>query len=95
MNNYTFIEAVHPTEREAVEKYLRKRDRLKTAEINQKNKQVNEEQLKNESRKIIENLHDVDINTDKERDRQAEILKQELLSRPVHKCIVWTITLTF
>jgi hypothetical protein len=34
--------------------------------------------LQTESKKIIKNLQGLDLNVDKERDRQAEILKQKL-----------------
>jgi ABC-type phosphate transport system auxiliary subunit len=39
---------------------------------------VNKEQLETESKKIIDNLQGIDINADKERNRQAEIIKQKL-----------------
>ncbi len=34
--------------------------------------------MQTESKKIIKNLQGLDLNVDKERDRQAEILKQKL-----------------
>ena len=66
------------SEREAVEKYLRKRDRRKVAERNQRDRENNAEDIKQETEKILEKLQGMDITIDKEKNRQAEIVKQKL-----------------
>lgn len=61
-----------------MERYLRRRERRKVAEKNQQNRNVGEEQIQNETKKILEKLQGMDITIEKERDRQAELLKQKL-----------------
>lgn len=68
----------HPTDREAVEAYLRRRERQAIAESNRKNHEINEEVLEAETQRLLTNIEGMDINIAKERNRQMEKIQMKL-----------------
>jgi hypothetical protein len=72
-------------DKQAVEKYLKKRERQKLAESNRLKKEQNEFELEAETKNILEKLKSVDINKEKERQRQMEKLQAKLKGKPQEK----------
>lgn len=61
-----------------MEKYLRKRERQKNAEENRMNRQINEESLESETKKILGKLNEIDMTKQREKDRQMEKIQAKL-----------------
>ena len=68
-------------ERQAIEKYLRKRDRQKTAEENRRLHETEGKDILAETEEILGKLKDLDMNKEKERERQMEKVKAKLQSK--------------
>lgn len=68
----------HPSDREAVETYLRRRERQAIADSNRKNHEINEQVLEAETQKILNNIQGIDLNIAKDRDRQMEKIQMKL-----------------
>lgn len=73
------------SEKEAVEKYLRKRERQKTSEQNRINRELSEQTIEAETQRILNKLKDVDLTKEKERERQLEKIKMKLKGKPEEK----------
>ncbi len=72
-------------DKQAVEKYLKKRERQKLAESNRLKKEQTELELEAETRNILEKLKGIDMNKEKERQRQMEKLQAKLKGKPQEK----------
>jgi hypothetical protein len=68
-------------ERQAIEKYLRKRDRQKAAEENRKFRETEDNDIQAETEKILGKMKDLDMNKEKERERQMEKVKAKLQNK--------------
>ncbi len=68
-------------ERQAIEKYLRKRDRQKAAEENRKVRETEDNDIQAETEKILGKMKDLDMNKEKERERQMEKVKAKLQNK--------------
>lgn len=75
---YSPSDGQHPSDREAVETYLRRRERQAIAESNRKNHEINEQVLEAETQKILNNIQGIDLNIAKDRDRQMEKIQMKL-----------------
>lgn len=64
----------HPTDKAAVVKYIRRRERRKRAEENKKNHQLSEDVLEKQTAELLEKMEGMDIKLEHERRRQNEIL---------------------
>lgn len=65
-------------DREAVEKYLRRRERQKQAEENRVNRELTEDVIENETQKILGRMNAIDLSKEKERERQMEKIRAKL-----------------
>ena len=65
-------------DREAVEKYLRRRERQKQADENRMNREITDDAIENETQKILERMNAVDLSKAKERERQMEKIQAKL-----------------
>jgi hypothetical protein len=68
-------------ERQAIEKYLRKRDRQKAAEENRKVRETEDNDIQAETEKILGKMKDLDMNKEKEREKQMEKVKAKLQNK--------------
>ncbi|CAF1009987.1 unnamed protein product [Rotaria sordida] len=65
----------HPTDKAAVLKYLRRRERRKRAEETKQNNQLSDNMLEKQTSELIQKMESVDIKLKNERERQNEILR--------------------
>lgn len=65
-------------EREAVDRYLRRRERQRQAEENRENRELTGDAIENETQKILDRLNAVDLSREKERERQMEKIQAKL-----------------
>lgn len=72
-------------EKEAVDKYLRKRERQRVSESNRLNRELTEQSIEVETQKILNKLKNVDQTKEKERERQLERIQQKLKGKPEQK----------
>lgn len=77
----------HPSERLAVEKYMKKRERQKVAESNRINREKTSSELTTEMDRILSGIQGTEVVKEKERDRQMERIQSKLKSArtPVKK----------
>ncbi|CAF2051201.1 unnamed protein product [Rotaria magnacalcarata] len=68
----------HPTDKAAVLKYIRRRERQKCAEENKKNHELSEDIREKQTAEIIETMEVVDIKLQHERQRQNELLRMRM-----------------
>lgn len=68
------------TERQAVEKYLRKRDRQKAAELNRRNREGGDN-VQAQTERMMDRMKEQDMNKQRERERQMEKVKARLQNR--------------
>ncbi|CAF3132372.1 unnamed protein product [Rotaria socialis] len=68
----------HPTDKAAVLKYIRRRERQKRAEENKKNHELSEDILEKQTAEIIEKMEVVDIKLQNEKQRQNELLRMRM-----------------
>ena len=73
------------SEREAVEKYLRKRERQKASEQNRLNRELTEQTIEAETQRILDKLKNVDLTQEKGRERQLEKIQMKLKGKPDEK----------
>ena len=73
------------SDKEAVEKYLRKRERQKASEQNRVNRELSEQSIEVETQKILNKLKNVDLTKEKERKRQLEKIQMKLKGKPEEK----------
>ncbi|CAF0756565.1 unnamed protein product [Brachionus calyciflorus] len=74
---------INRAEKEAVEKYMRKKERQKQAETNRLAREKTE--IEAETQKILTKLNEMDLNKEKERQRQLEKLQAKLKPKPLQK----------
>lgn len=65
-------------DREAVEKYLRRRERQRQADENRVNREITDDAIENETQKILDNMNAIDLSKEKERERQMEKIQAKL-----------------
>lgn len=65
-------------DREAVEKYLRRRERQRQADENRMNHEMTSDAMETEAHKILDRLNAVDLSKEKERERQLEKIQARL-----------------
>ncbi|CAF0761917.1 unnamed protein product [Didymodactylos carnosus] len=68
----------HPSDKAAVVKYIRRRERRKRAEENRKQNELTDAILEKQTQKIINNMEGMDVKLENERQRQNELLKQRM-----------------
>lgn len=61
---------------------MRKKERQKQAQENRLNREINEQSIEIETQKILNKLNGIDLNKEKERQRQVEKLQNKLMSKP-------------
>lgn len=72
----------HPSDKLAVEKYLRMKERQKQAEANRLNREMTEQLIEVETQRILNKLNGIDLSKEKERDRQMEKIQAKLKGKP-------------
>jgi len=72
----------HASDKEAVIKYLRKKERQKAAEDNKTNREVTEQTIENETQQMLEKLNDFGFYKDKDRERQMQKIQSKLKTKP-------------
>lgn len=65
-------------DREAVEKYLRRRERQRQADENRVNHEITDDLIENQTQMILGQMAGVDLTKEKERERQMEKLQAKL-----------------
>ncbi|CAF0863630.1 unnamed protein product [Didymodactylos carnosus] len=73
----------HPTDKAAVVKYIRRRERRKRAEENRKHYEMTDAILEQQTQEIIQHMGGMDIKLENERQRQNELLKQRMEEKKV------------
>lgn len=68
-----------------MDKYIRKKERQKQAEVNRMNRETNDKEFEAETQKILTKLNDMDLNKEKERQRQMDKLQAKLKGKPQQK----------